>query len=465
MYIWKWSKVFFLTILVFLCFTITTSAETNYSGVTIRVAGCKFPEVEAWLEGAQKIANQLDMKIEVVWYTFDSLVNKMVMDFRNGISSWDLLYVDGKDIPAFVKIGLLTPVSDLLKEEKLVSENLDMEDLLFTDLITSNGIWGPEGVLWGIPNAFGVISLAYRTDLFTDPAENQAFKDQFGYELRVPQTYKEFNDVAKFFTRKKGEMLAGEILNYDFYGTAHSNKPGSFMWHDYIPYPVAFGGDAVYNPDTMTPTWNSKENIEAAKFYLGLKPFMPPGAGDMTSGETCALFCDGKVAMIIEFTQRTIPMAENKETSRIIGKWDYTTTPSVAEVPNRKSPTLANTTIMGIYSLSENKEAAFKLVQEVASRDVMKEITLKYSLPPVRKSLLVDKDILEEQPMMKNLNKITSDEIYLFSDPMLAEFGEMEEITANSLAEVYAEQKSIEDSFNIAQEKLIEMFTKYGYIK
>jgi multiple sugar transport system substrate-binding protein len=59
----------------------------------------------------------------------------------------------------------------------------------------------------------------YRKDLMTDE-EKDNFKSQFGYDLRAPETWDEFRDVSEFYTRKKGETLAGERLDDDFYGNA-----------------------------------------------------------------------------------------------------------------------------------------------------------------------------------------------------------------------------------------------------
>jgi len=42
---------------------------------------------------------------------------------------------------------------------------------------------------------------SYRKDWFEDPAEMEAFKARYGYDLDVPQDWKQLIDIAEFFHR------------------------------------------------------------------------------------------------------------------------------------------------------------------------------------------------------------------------------------------------------------------------
>ena len=47
----------------------------------------------------------------------------------------------------------------------------------------------------------------------THPAEKAAFKAKYGKDLMPPETWNDWLQIGEFFTRKKGEKLAGkEIL-------------------------------------------------------------------------------------------------------------------------------------------------------------------------------------------------------------------------------------------------------------
>ena len=46
-----------------------------------------------------------------------------------------------------------------------------------------------------------VHTLQYRADLFHDPAEQEAFKALYGYDLAPPTTGPQYYDIAAFFIR------------------------------------------------------------------------------------------------------------------------------------------------------------------------------------------------------------------------------------------------------------------------
>lgn len=60
-----------------------------------------------------------------------------------------------------------------------------------------------------------------RQDAYDHPTEQANFLAEYGYELVAPPaTYEELYDHAAFFTRKRGELLKGEPLEWDLYGEA-----------------------------------------------------------------------------------------------------------------------------------------------------------------------------------------------------------------------------------------------------
>ena len=57
-----------------------------------------------------------------------------------------------------------------------------------------------------------------RGDLLGHPEEKAAFKKRYGHDLGPARTLQQMRDIAEFFTRKKGDKLAGQTLESDFYG-------------------------------------------------------------------------------------------------------------------------------------------------------------------------------------------------------------------------------------------------------
>ena len=87
------------------------------------------------------------------------------------------------------------------------------------------------GQTYALPVDGDVLLLQYRKDLFENAEEQAAFKAKYGKDLKVPETWEDYLQVGEFFTRKKGDKLAGETLDHDFYGLAEYGERGfSAYW-------------------------------------------------------------------------------------------------------------------------------------------------------------------------------------------------------------------------------------------
>ena len=77
-----------------------------------------------------------------------------------------------------------------------------------------------ENKVYGLPYHNGQKCLIYRKDLFNDPKEQADFKNRFGNELSVPQTWDAFTQVARFFNRPE-DALTGIVFlaSQDGYNT------------------------------------------------------------------------------------------------------------------------------------------------------------------------------------------------------------------------------------------------------
>lgn len=154
-------------------------------------------------------------------------------------------------------------------------------------------------------------SLVVRTDLMSHPTERENFKAQYGYDL--PQKYEDWfpaqidwiqlRDMAKFFTRKAGDELAGKRLEEDFYGIA------LWMSKAYDAIACAWGnhlyswGEYWWDPVTgqVDGILNSKRGVEALEYYRSLIPYMPPNYLDMGIDEVNAAMQAGRVALAITY--------------------------------------------------------------------------------------------------------------------------------------------------------------------
>lgn len=150
-----------------------------------------------------------------------------------------------------------------------------------------------SGQFYGLPMNQDAYGLMYRRDLFENPDEQAAFKEKYGRDLTVPETYQEAQEVAEFFTRPDeglygwGQMGGRE---YDFATTASN----SFLW--------SFGGE-LYNPETFEVQGylNSPASIEGVQAYVDMFKYGPPGAGSWGFDEVNAAFQQGQLAMAMQW--------------------------------------------------------------------------------------------------------------------------------------------------------------------
>ena len=79
-----------------------------------------------------------------------------------------------------------------------------------------------DEVVLGLPYHDGPECLIYRRDLFEDEAEQAAFQAQYGRPLQVPQTWAEFQEVARFFHRPAQGLYGTVFAAYDRMGITRS---------------------------------------------------------------------------------------------------------------------------------------------------------------------------------------------------------------------------------------------------
>jgi multiple sugar transport system substrate-binding protein len=443
--------------------------EVVTQGVKLRIALVpgltELPPLEDCLKAA---AAELGAEIEVSNYSFDELHDKLVIDYTGGNQVWDYVFVQSATRAEWYASGLIYPISRYQKENpELVNKDVAAMDDWYKVSIDENTL---NGELTSLPLYVTGNTMFYRKDLLENPGEKAAFKAKYGYELKVPDTYKEFYDVAQFFTRKAGQKLAGQTLKADFYGCSHSNKPINFMWFDFVNVLMAFGADNIFDPATMRPTFNSPDSIAAGEYYVSLVPFLPPGHLTMASGAATAMFAEGNVALQVEFFGRGLTMSVDPAKSKVADKVGFAPDPSVPG-KNRPHATIHTGNGVALYSLSNNLPAAYKVLELAMSPRIVKKVFLEKYAPfgwvVPRPSVMRDPEVVARAPFLKQAAEDLLDPTrnYFFFLPSIPEYPQAMDIAGNALSKALAGEVAVRAAFNQAQKELEELFKKAGYIK
>jgi multiple sugar transport system substrate-binding protein len=150
-----------------------------------------------------------------------------------------------------------------------------------------------SGQYWAFPTEGDADGWAYRKDLFEDPAEMEAFKAQYGYDLAVPKTYQELTDIAKFFTRPDAGLYGVAIYTQKDYDAITMGVENTmFSW----------GAEWQDANNNVLSIVNSKEAIEALQAYRDLyECCQVPGLSNAFYVETNDAFISGQAVMAMNY--------------------------------------------------------------------------------------------------------------------------------------------------------------------
>ena len=130
--------------------------------------------------------------------------------------------------------------------------------------------------------------------MFENPNNQKAYKARYGEDLTVPTTWKQFRNVAEFFTTS------------NTYGVCMQGATDGWLYYEYCNYLFGMGG-SVFDQQEKEYGWEgtrytsititSPEAVAATKFYKSLKPFNKGNYTTVGATEQIDLLKEGNVAM------------------------------------------------------------------------------------------------------------------------------------------------------------------------
>lgn len=271
--------------------------------------------------------------------------------------------------------GGIEPVPEAVKLK------IDWDDVL---PIYRNTVLSWNNVAYGLPYDGDCINLYYRKDLFDNPVHQARFKKKFGYDLAPPATWREYHDIAQFFT--------GWDWNGDGkpdFGIAGNRVKGDISMLQFFAQAAAFAkhpDDPAYyfDPDTMKPRINNPGFVRALELWIDTLKFGPPGMANFAGHDVRDRFVSGQTAMAIDWADMGVHAA-NSPVSVIKDKIGYAQLPGSSEVydsragkwdkrQNRVSSISGNWTFF-ISKASKHKALAFEFASHMTSRELTKKLT------------------------------------------------------------------------------------------
>ncbi|MGQ9815987.1 MAG: ABC transporter substrate-binding protein, partial [Candidatus Roseilinea sp.] len=294
--------------------------------VIVNTAGEKGPISGPFYEVRDEFEKATGAKLEIVEVPFAEHFPKLLTDLTTGTGQYDISVAGAWWLGDLVGGDYILSLDDYYNDTSGKYPKWDVEDVQPgpRDLL----FYG--GKLYMVANDHDGQVMYYRRDLLEDPQHQAAFKEKYGYDLKVPDTMQEFRDVAEYFN---GKDLNGDGTP-DNGLTMHLKVGGQGMFH-FMSFsaPFVIGPDNPklywFDPKTMKPLMDSPGHQRAMETLVDLIQFGPEAMMGWSLGESWDHFLRGQAALT--FTWGDLGALAQQEGSQVKGKIGAAPMPGTTE--------------------------------------------------------------------------------------------------------------------------------------
>ncbi|MCW9705291.1 extracellular solute-binding protein [Aliifodinibius sp. 1BSP15-2V2] len=245
----------------------------------------------------------------------------------------------------------------------------------------------------GLPFHDGPECLIYRTDLFEDPDEQQKFKEEYRKELKPPETWEDFVDIAHFFHRPEDNL----------YGSVWAAYPdGHNTVFDFALQVWTRGGELTNaNGEVVLNTSAAVEGMEFYRKLLQDRQAVHPQCADFDSVKAGMAFARGEVAMMVNWFGFA-SLCEFHEESKTKGNVNITS------IPRSSGGTKVSLNVYWLYVLgkgSQHKKIGYEFLRYAVTRGNDKLLTMKGGIG-CRLSTWHDPEVNQEVPYYHRLEAL-----------------------------------------------------------
>lgn len=264
----------------------TTAAHAEAINVLVEGGGHSLQQA-----AADAFTKETGITVNFVEVPYQGVFDKLTAEIASGTSNYDVATIDVVWNAAFA--SHVEDLSDLFTDQL----KADIPPALLADATVG-------GKLIAMPAWANAEIVFYRKDLWEDPANQAAFKAQYGYDLTPPATWQQWRDMAKFFT--KDGMFGTDVIG------ATSEE-----WMAEV---LQAGSPGVILDDAGNVILDNQAHIDALVNYrapLCEDKSAPDNALEINWGEAQNLFYQGQTAMM-KFWAHAYRMTP--EDSKVAGK-------------------------------------------------------------------------------------------------------------------------------------------------
>ena len=290
----------------------------------------------------------------------------------------------------------------------------------------------------GLPFHDGPEVLIVRRDLFDDTAEQRAFRERYGRELKIPETWDEFLDVARFFNRPERNL----------YGTAFAAFPdGHNTIYDFALQTWTHGGELADGAGQVTVNSPAAcEGLELYRSVLNDESVVHPRCREFDSVKSGLAFAAGEIALMVNWFGFAA-MCEVIPESRVRGKVD------IAPIPHAIGASAASLNCYWLYAVaagSPHPNTAYEFIRFAVSPENDRLLTLEGGIG-CRKSTWRDAEVNRAVPYYRRLEELHGDARTL---PRKANWAELAEVIDHAVIEAINSDRPVSAILSAAQDEI-----------
>lgn len=405
-------------------------AAAPYKGATIRTIGEALPPLEAMKKLAPEFEKRTGITVEIEMYEHSEAVSKVMLDLNSKRGRYDFIIQPHRELGKFVTNGHVEPVETFMNSAALRDPEFKPEEQLY------QGLWKEiswyDGKAYGFPFTALTMYAWYRSDLLNDAKEKEGFKAKYGYDLGPAQDWKQYRDIAEWFTRPDQRL----------YGTALQGKRHEALWYEWLNFLYSYGGDMleVTSGSQCGPVIvNSPQAIAATEYYKSLMAFSPPDTLNYFWDDVMALMQQGTVAELIMWNDATYAVAVDESVSTVVGKMGFDLVP---QGEGGKVAQVEGWTYL-VPTASANKEAAYLFIQWMMDYDQQLNQHLNGGAT-ARPDVYASEEV-QKLPYAKA--SMASNEVAK-PKPTIPQSSEMTDILVRELSSYLADEKSAKEALD-----------------
>ena len=302
------------------------------------------------------------IRVNPIGKPFTELFSSQVAEHLGGTGAYDVLTLVPAWTADFVAQGLMEPLGSYIEQ---YAPDLDDYHPLYRELMNYGG------EIYGLFDDGDTIILYYRTDLFEDAANQEAFQAQYNRELAPPTTWEEYDEIQAFFTERGG----GET-----WGGASQRAPGQV--YGWFSEEFRNRGGRFFDDETMDAALDSEAGIDTLSRMVASNQTMPPGVETWGFIEVLTAWMSGQLAMIGGTWPPIARWSEGTTAEQLAWVPETTVAGNVGYSVMPLGHSLQNSGFsLAVSADSPSKEAAYLLIHWLTSPSIsLERVMLPYAL-------------------------------------------------------------------------------------